>query len=209
MYRMIENYCKFPSISNTAFVKFKVEFTTIKYDVSCLMKWTGYLWVHTVDGTEFRNHCSLMYRRNNIILTQGERRIIIWYCGSFLNQWQISHTECHVSAAQECNGNYLHPHNSYTMCILKKYNAPSNKKAESVFLPCFVFFFPTPLHKVWWSADWQKKEGLGGSENCCFSWQEKENWMIPSPPFSVWELLSLPLSQALPARKTFLWNNKY
>lgn len=30
------------------------------------------------------------------------------------------------------------------MCILRKYNAPTNKKAESVFLP-FVFFFP-PLH---------------------------------------------------------------
>lgn len=90
-----------------------------------------------------------------------------------------------MSAAQECNGNYLHPHNSDTMCILKKYNAPSNKKAESVFLPCFVFFYPLHYTKYDGLQTGEKKEGLGGSENCFFSWQEKENWMIPSPPFSV------------------------
>ena len=56
--------------------------------------------------------------------------------------------------------------------------------------------------------------GPGGWESCCFVWQETKmwhliSWLVPSLPFSVWELHFLPLSQAHPARKTFLikfWN---
>ena len=49
---------------------------------------------------------------------------------------------------------------------------------------CLVSFFFNPLHYTKYDGlqTGGKKEGLGGSENCFFSWQEKENWMIPSPP---------------------------
>lgn len=56
------------------------------------------------------------------------------------------------------------------------------KRLRVFFLPCFVFFFPLHYTKYDGLQTGKKKEGLGGSENCCFSWQEKENWMIPSPP---------------------------
>jgi len=79
-----------------------------------------------------------------------------------------------VSAAQECNCNYLPPHNSDTMCILKNYNAPSNKKAESVFLPCFVFFFPLHYTKYDGLQTGKKKRGWVGQKTVASHGKKKK-----------------------------------
>ena len=84
------------------------------------------------------------------------RKIVCqYYLYRFLytNHCNFSHTECHLSATQECN----------------------------------------------YSIYWQ----LNNSQRLHDRMWHLISWLVPSPPFSVWEFHFLLLSQAQPARKKF------
>lgn len=116
--------------------------------------------------------------------------------------FHLSHTECHLSAKQQCNSTLL----TFLSTSQRWQNGVNNRKKW------LKRWYTSINYRHELAKGWEgwKTFALSGKKRKIELLDQGQNWhpdSYPDPPFSVWELRFLPLLQSQPAGKLLTYSS--